>query len=146
VTTDTDALLANTRTIAELMAELERLRSIERELTQPLGEMPALVGTDLVLVIQDQRDEALAELERVKRERDHFMAHAETLDADLERVKAERDEYAAAVQHASDLQDEAEARLDKALLALRRELGFTHGEDTIRRISAAIAEIEGEQT
>ena len=75
----------------------------------------------------------------------NYMELAEQRRIEIERLKAERDEKAALVVEAwADVIGPRKARLDKALAALRRELNYTHGADTIDRLCAAIAEIEGD--
>jgi len=81
--------------------------------------------------------------------------HVRELRAELERVKAERDDYrdtSAAKEHAYR---DAEARLNKALSALREIASYNSDElrewkeenaaDMCDRARAAIAEIEGQK-
>jgi hypothetical protein len=153
---DTDALLATVRAgirihpdePTDVMVDLERnalaaLDSLAAELEQ-LQKYGPMTAEGHVSIELHTLQEMEAELERMKRERDHFMAHAETLDADLERVKAERDEFVV-------ITNGMRHSLDKALSALREiadgEKVLGQSPAFLREVArAAIAEIEGEAT
>jgi len=144
VTTDTDALLA---TVREALA-CGNNHSMTKKEEEAWFAAPAAL------------DSLAAELERMRVNEDSWRQTAkghraarETAEAELERVKAERDELRSALAEQSDGDfgrvQAAEARLDKALSALR-EIGEaaiqTPGQVVMSRDIArrCLAEIEGE--
>jgi hypothetical protein len=115
VSADTEALLATVRHEANLIRTAVGMALAE----QNIPRVPQ--WTQLTPASLDRIDDALdalaAELERVKQVNEHaYNGLRERMEAAYERVKAERDEYAAAVQHASDLQDDAETCRDQWII------------------------------
>jgi hypothetical protein len=147
VSADTEALLATVREAhAKAMAALgaadvhpysgPAIRDWEQQLDAALDSLAAEL---------EKRGDNERHLTNLLswREREGTEARAE-----VERVKAERDEWRATAETESRWQAELQARLDRALAALREITSVSTADPLVRDVQAiaraAIAEIEGE--
>jgi chromosome segregation ATPase len=159
---DIDALVATVREYRPLIpsdAERVRFDAALDTLAAELREITALChDADAETMLYVKRAQAAeAELERVKAEREMYRERYNRLSNEVTAVKAERDKtrerWLDDCRYYGGKITEREARLDKALAALREiaedknkpnSRGYRAGEAGIRQIArAAIAKIEG---